>query len=112
MTGELPKAVESDEEELESYPHENRADSDLGQAYEALGQYEKAVEWQPELAAPPAQVSSYENLASSFFALQRFDEARQLLHDGPPKKWITTCTTATSTHLHFCNQIPPRWRRN
>ena len=87
VTGELPKAVESYEEELESYPHENRADSDLGQAYEALGQYEKAVEWQrKELAASPAQVSSYENLASSFFALQRFDEARQLLHDGPPQK--------------------------
>ncbi len=87
VTGELPKAVASYEEELQSYPRENRADSDLGQAFEALGLYEKAVESQRKnLALSPEQVSSYENLASSFLALQRFDDARQLLHNGPQQK--------------------------
>ena len=43
-TGELDKAAQSLQEEIESYPRDYRAHSNLGNVYAAQGQYEKATE--------------------------------------------------------------------
>ncbi|MFZ0792202.1 MAG: hypothetical protein WAM65_00445, partial [Candidatus Korobacteraceae bacterium] len=83
VTGELDKAVETYQEMIESYPLSREAYVDLGDIYALQGQYEKAAEinrQRPPLAAEPHL--AYQNLANFALALQRFDEARQLIHTG------------------------------
>ncbi len=87
VTGELDKAVETYQQERESYPRDNRADSDLGTVYDERGEYEKAAESQRrELHLSPGEVSSSENFAATMLALQRFDEAKQILRQAPDRK--------------------------
>jgi Flp pilus assembly protein TadD len=78
VTGDLDKAAETYQEEIESYPRESRAYGRLGIVFAAQGQYEKATEvTRQALRLAPYDVSWYENLALSALALQRFDEARR-----------------------------------
>jgi eukaryotic-like serine/threonine-protein kinase len=59
----------------------------LGVAYADQGQYEKAVEvTRRAISLAPDRVSHYSNLANFALALQRFDEARQVIHDAPARK--------------------------
>jgi Tfp pilus assembly protein PilF len=44
VTGELEKAAQTYQEEIESYPRDPAAHADLGNVYTSLGQYEKATE--------------------------------------------------------------------
>ena len=44
VTGELDKAAQTYQEEIESYPRDSRAYVNLGNVYAAQGQYEKAAE--------------------------------------------------------------------
>jgi len=79
VIGDLDKAAQTYQEEIESYPRESRAYSWLGNVFLAQGQYEKATEVTRQfLRLAPNDVSWYENLADSALALQRFDEARQM----------------------------------
>ena len=87
VTGDLDKAAETFQQEIESYPRDSRAYGDLAFAYGEKGQLEKAAEADRQvLRLAPNDVNSYENLASTLLALQRLEEARQILHDGPPQK--------------------------
>ena len=87
VTGELDKAAENYQQELVSYPHDDVAYSNLAFIYGQQGQHEKAMEAGREvLRRAPDDVSTYENLASTALALQRFDEARQFLKEAPPQK--------------------------
>jgi eukaryotic-like serine/threonine-protein kinase len=80
VTGELEKAIQTVEELIESYPHEGPArGNDLGNLYAAQGQWEKAREaYSGSLQFRPERVGSYDNLANSLLALQRFDDARKV----------------------------------
>jgi len=81
VTGELHKAAQTYQEEIESYPREPGPYGFLGIVYSALGQYEKAAEVARQIIPrAPDQVYLYENLAVYAAALQRFDEARQIIH--------------------------------
>ena len=87
VTGELDKAAQAIQEEIESYPRQARAYLNLGVVYGAQGQYEKALEvtresarLAPDRQAPPG------NLANFTLALQRLDEARQNIHDAQARK--------------------------
>jgi tetratricopeptide (TPR) repeat protein len=52
------------------------------------GQYEKAAEIMRQgVRLAPDQIFSYANLANSALALQRFDEARQIIHEAQARKW-------------------------
>ena len=65
VTGELDKAAQTYQEEIESYPRESRAYGNLGIVYAAQGQYEKAAEiTTASLRLAPDNVSWYENLAN------------------------------------------------
>jgi eukaryotic-like serine/threonine-protein kinase len=87
VTGELDKAAQTFQREIESYPRDSRAYSDLGTVYDEQGQYEKAVEVQRQtVRLAPDEVSPYENLSSSTIALQRFGETRQVLDQAPERK--------------------------
>jgi tetratricopeptide (TPR) repeat protein len=88
VTGELDKAAQTYQEEIESYPREWRGYNNLGGVYAQEGEYKKGAEITRETLriAPPDQGSLYENLAFYALALQRFDEARQMLHEVQARK--------------------------
>jgi tetratricopeptide (TPR) repeat protein len=87
VTGELEKAAQTYQEEIESYPRDSAGYSGLGLEYAALGQYEKAAEATREgLKLAPDDVGIYANLVNDLMALQRFEEARQLLREAQEKK--------------------------
>jgi DNA-binding winged helix-turn-helix (wHTH) protein/tetratricopeptide (TPR) repeat protein len=86
-TGELDKAAQTYQEAIESYPRRAGAYGNLGNVYGAQGQYEKAVEVERQaLHLAPHQGALYENLANFTLALQRFDEARQSIHEVQARK--------------------------
>jgi serine/threonine protein kinase/tetratricopeptide (TPR) repeat protein len=87
VTGELDKAAQTFQEEIESYPREYQAYGKLDYAFGELGQYEKATEFaRQSLRLAPDHVITYENLANYALALQRFDETRQVIHEAQARK--------------------------
>jgi serine/threonine protein kinase/tetratricopeptide (TPR) repeat protein len=87
VTGELDKAAQTYQEEIESYPREWRAYGNLAGVYSSQGQHEKAAEiTRQALRLAPDRVLLYANLASYALALQRFDETRQILHEAQARK--------------------------
>jgi serine/threonine protein kinase/tetratricopeptide (TPR) repeat protein len=87
VTGEQEKAVKVYQEQIESYPRDDRPYNALGSVYTALGQYEKAIDAYREsihlnldFLAPRA------NLPNSLLALQQFDEARQTIQQAQARK--------------------------
>jgi eukaryotic-like serine/threonine-protein kinase len=83
VTRELDKAAQIYLEWIESYPREFGAYNNLGLAYAAQGQYEKAAEIvrQGKHRAPDHAIWN-ENLANYTLALQRFGETRQIVQDA------------------------------
>jgi DNA-binding winged helix-turn-helix (wHTH) protein/tetratricopeptide (TPR) repeat protein len=87
VTGEVEKAAQTYQEEIESYPRESGAYGGLGNEFAEQGQYEKAVEMTRQaLRFAPDDVGWYENLATYSVAMQRFDAARQIIHEAQAKK--------------------------
>jgi eukaryotic-like serine/threonine-protein kinase len=81
VTGELDKAAQTCQEDIESYPRQYAAYDSLGIVFAAQGQYEKAAEiTRQALGFAPGRGLFY-NLALYALALQRFDEARQIIHE-------------------------------
>ena len=81
VTGELGKAAQAYQEEIESYPQKSAAYLNLGVVYAEQGQHEKSAELTRQgLRLDPDNVALYDNLANSYLALQRFDEARTIIH--------------------------------
>ena len=88
VTGELDKAGQTYQEELASYPRAYVDYSNLASVYASQGEYERAVEacLRGFRLAPEDSSTSPENLANSLLSLQRFDEARQTIHDAQVRK--------------------------
>ncbi len=87
VTGELDKAAQTYQEEIQAYPREYRAHLDLGNQYTAQGQYEKARDaYSQSLRLTPDHAGIYANLANTQLALQRFDEARQTIRQAEARK--------------------------
>ncbi|MGA8491811.1 MAG: protein kinase [Terriglobales bacterium] len=87
VTGELDKAAQTYQEEIESYPREFRAHNNLAIVYGELGQYEKAAEIARQgLRLAPDQLNAYANFANYTLALQRFDETRHLIREAQARK--------------------------
>ena len=87
VTGELDKAAQTYQEEIESYPRSQLAYSNLGIVYGEQGRYEKAAEvTRQAMRLAPDELSSYDNLTNYTIALQQFDEARQLIHEAQSQK--------------------------
>ena len=86
-TGELEKAAQTYLQEIENYPRVDSAYGNLGSVYSEQGRYEKALEVTKEAARlSPDTVSWRENIGNNDLALQRFDEARQALHEAQALK--------------------------
>jgi|HubBroStandDraft_1064217.scaffolds.fasta_scaffold04450_3 eukaryotic-like serine/threonine-protein kinase len=86
VTGELDKAAQTYQEQIEDYPRDPILGA-LGNLYAELGQYEKAAEAtrQGQLLSPDFH-GWYSNLANYAFALQRFDEAQKIIDQAQAKK--------------------------
>ncbi len=83
VTGELDRAVKTYQEWIGSYPRNYRAHLDLGNVYSSWGQYELAVEeYRESLRLAPDNIDPHDNLINSLLALQRFDEARQVIQQA------------------------------
>ena len=84
VTGELDKAAQTLQEEIESYPRES---ANLGRVFASLGQYEKAAETTRQaVRLAPDHVGNYVGLAGYALALQRFDETRQIILAAQARK--------------------------
>jgi eukaryotic-like serine/threonine-protein kinase len=89
VTGELDKAAQTFQEEIASYPRVYQGYCDLGSVYMSQGQYERAVELCRQglrLTPNGSGGGSYGNLANGQLSLQRFDEAREVIHDAQARK--------------------------
>jgi eukaryotic-like serine/threonine-protein kinase len=87
ITGELDKAAQTYQEEVGSYPRDVGAYTNLGLVYADQGQYEKAAEITLQgVRLLPDRIGGYANLPNYALALQRFDEARQIIHEVQARK--------------------------
>ena len=87
VTGELDKAAQTYQEQIESYPRLAEGYGNLGLVLSSEGQYERAVEITRQgLQIAPDRMSLHSNLAGFALALQRFDEARQIIREAPARK--------------------------
>ena len=90
LTGELDKAAQTYQQEIESYPREPDAYINLGLVYADQGQYEKAAEiTRQAIRLAPDLLRPYANLAIYDLDLQRFDEARQVIHRARKLDYFT-----------------------
>jgi eukaryotic-like serine/threonine-protein kinase len=81
VTGELDKAAQIHQEEIESYPRTAAgAYGNLGIEYDEEGQYEKAVEATRQSMRLGTDPAVYDQQTNDDLALQRFDDARQTIH--------------------------------
>jgi tetratricopeptide (TPR) repeat protein len=71
---------------LASYPRLPGGYGNLGSVYSAQGQYEKAAEVTRQAVRLAPDTNQYSNLANFTLALQRFDEARQTIHEAQARK--------------------------
>jgi tetratricopeptide (TPR) repeat protein len=87
VAGELDKAAQTYEEQIETYPRNFAGYGSLGIVYAEQGQYEKAGEITRQgLRLKPDWTGGYDNLANYYLALQRFDETRQIIQDAQARK--------------------------
>jgi serine/threonine protein kinase/tetratricopeptide (TPR) repeat protein len=88
VTGELYKAAQTLQEFIENYPRSAGAYGNLGNLYCQQGQYEKAAGvTRHALSLAPGTLTFYGNLANFALALQRFDEARQIIHEAQAQNY-------------------------
>jgi serine/threonine protein kinase/tetratricopeptide (TPR) repeat protein len=88
VTGELDKATQTFQEEIQNYPREVAAYGNLGTAYSAQGHYEKAAEiTRQELALAPDSVAGHANIANFEIALQQLEESKQIIHESQARQF-------------------------
>jgi Flp pilus assembly protein TadD/predicted Ser/Thr protein kinase len=87
VTGDLDKAAQTYQEWIRSYPRDGAPYGYLGFVLVSKGQYDKAVETTREnLRIAPNDPAPYSNLAGYYLGLQRFDEARRIIHEAQTRK--------------------------
>src|SRR5271169_5581234 len=87
VTGDLDKAAQAYQEQIEIYPRDGGGYVGLGNVYASQGRYEKAAEADRLcLGLFPDNAAAYSNLANILIALQRYDDVRQLIRDAQARK--------------------------
>jgi eukaryotic-like serine/threonine-protein kinase len=91
VTGEQDKSAATFKEWIENYPQNPVAYSNLGIVYASLGRYDKAFDVTRQgQRLGPDRVRICVNLATWALALQRFDDARQVIHDWEARSHDTS----------------------
>ena len=96
VTGDLDKAAQVFQEEIESYPRESGGYSGLGNVYAAQGRYEKAADAYRQSRNYVPDRSGYVNLAYALIALQKFDDVRQAVREAQARNLL-----GHIPHLHL-----------
>jgi len=87
VTGELDKAAQTYQEQIDNYPRDASPYNNRGLIYAQEGQYEKAVELTRQaMRLAPDVGLFYENLTIYTLALQRFEETRQITREAQARK--------------------------
>ena len=87
VSGQLDKSAQTFEDLAEIHPRDIHAYNVLALLYEQLGQYEKSAEASHTLLQlDPEFAYAYTNLTMAELALQRFDEARQIIVQAHTRK--------------------------
>ena len=87
VIGELDKAAQAYQEQIESYPRDRGGYGGLGNVYLAQGQYEKALDaYRQCLRVASDNVGVYEDTVFTLLALQRFDQARQVIDEAQARQ--------------------------
>ena len=82
-TGEVDKCIEALEQLTQTYPRYYWARNNLGLRYMQTGQYEDAIEQAREaIRLDPIPVNPYPIMGTSFFLLNRIDEAKELYNQA------------------------------
>ena len=85
-TGDVHKASQTLELWRQSYPRDEATITNLGVVYGILGDYEKALASAQEAFRMDPSGLNYSNMVSSFFTLNRFEEARAMAEEAQAKK--------------------------
>jgi serine/threonine protein kinase/Tfp pilus assembly protein PilF len=87
VTGELDKAAQTYQEEIENYPRDDSGYADLETVLISQGQYEKSIEIARQaVRLAPDTANNYEALACDPIALNNFDEARKMIREAQVRK--------------------------
>jgi len=98
VTGQLDKAAQIFQEQIESYPLKAGEYVTLGVVLSGQGQYEQASEAARQaVRLAPDWVGGYENLANDALALQHFEEARRVIREAQARK-----VDGYLLHIHLC----------
>jgi tetratricopeptide (TPR) repeat protein len=104
-TGELDGAVQAYHNLIANYPRLWGAHIGLGNVYTSQGVYDRAGDEFRE-AMRLGNENSYENLANTLLALQRFDEARKAIEDAQTRKVSTYLSHLQLYALAFLKADP------
>jgi eukaryotic-like serine/threonine-protein kinase len=87
VTGELEQATQAYELWAKSYPQDAIPPGNLGNIYLQLGQFDKALIKNEESLRLEPDVIGYVNLADSFLALNRPDDAKRTIAEAQERKF-------------------------
>jgi eukaryotic-like serine/threonine-protein kinase len=87
VTGEIEKATEAYELWAKSYPLDMVPHANLGVAYSALGQYDKAVKETETAQRLEPTIVGYGNLAGLYVNVNRLKDARQTIQEAQQKNF-------------------------
>ena len=107
VTGELDKASQTLQEEIESYPRDPYPYDRLGVMFALQGQYEKAADITGQgMPLAPDRAYWYAHLANYSLALQRFEETEQVLHEARARKLDNLVMHDALYALAFLGEAP------
>jgi eukaryotic-like serine/threonine-protein kinase len=90
VTGDLEKSRQSYELWAQTYPRDDVPPTNLNGIAMGLGQYDKALpEAREALRLEPASGSNYENLAFTYFLLNRMEDAQATIEEAHAKQLDT-----------------------
>jgi serine/threonine protein kinase/predicted Zn-dependent protease len=102
VTGELEETTNVLEVWKRTYPRDWEPHNLLALIYTVVGPHEKAVEEAQEaLRLNPKEPKAHANLAIAFIGLNRFDEAKKVLHEALEKKLETDAMHTRLYHIAF-----------
>jgi len=122
-TGELEKAAQTYQDWISSYPRNDRAHLGLGVVFAAEGNYQRACElYRESLQLAPNSGGPYTDLTNGLLALQRFDEAHQIIREAQDRKlddlilhsalyalaFLASDSAAMSAQLHWFSENPQK----
>jgi eukaryotic-like serine/threonine-protein kinase len=86
-TGDVQKAIASYKQWVQLYPRDDIARGNLSSEYFLIGNYQQAASSaQDALRLDPGSAAWYENLATAYIALQRLEEAHEVLNQAFTRK--------------------------